>query len=133
MRLGLGRTLDDSDYMVVRPQHDSGCGFRRRPEQLKDALLGIEQDRKGRLLIDGLLGSFGRDREKSRARSREGVVARGELGQDLGDGRGGLGTKDQDDRVSRNRILTQIDRRAVELWQHAIRCDVTDRGWTSCW
>jgi hypothetical protein len=76
-----------------------GCGFWCRPEGLAAALLAIEQDRKGGLLIDGLLGSFRRYREKSCARSREGLVGRGELGQGLDDGQSGLRTKDEDNGV----------------------------------
>src|SRR5690349_14689796 len=119
--------------MVVRPQHDGSRGFLGRPEGMKDALLAIEQDRNGDLQSEGSRGSFRHYREKSRACGGEDVVARAELGQGLRDGRSGFRTKHEDDWISRDRVLAQTDRRAVELWQHAIRGYVADRRRTPRW
>jgi len=116
--------------MVVRPQHNGGRGFLRRPEGVKDALLAIEQDRKGDLQGDGILGSFGGYREKSRACGGKGVVARAELGQGLRDGRSRFRTKHENDGIPRDRVRAQVDPRAVQQWQHAIRGYVADRGRT---
>jgi hypothetical protein len=119
--------------MAVRPYHDCGCGFRHRPEGLKGGPRTIEQDRKWGLLIGMPFSSFGDYREEARACSCKSAGAYPELRHLLRGRRSALGAKDEDYRVSRNRILAQIDNRAVELWQHEVRCYVTDRRRTASW